>query len=112
MANDERFSLASAQRAAIQDRLAEWVSDFLASPGSDNEPLAGALALDETVYLGPLQFELERLTPLAGPDEEEVVVPVEEEEWEADVDAMAESLDEGWEPPPLLVSHRDGAFYL
>ena len=35
-----------------------------------------------------------------------------EEEWESDVGRMEHSIEEGWHPPPLLVSHRDGRYYL
>src|ERR1700681_3025977 len=59
--------------------------------------------------LGPIRFELDRLTPMAGLDEEEVVVPVGEED---DVEAMKHSVDPGWHPSPLLVSHRDGQYFL
>jgi hypothetical protein len=112
MTSYEKFSLASAQRAADAGELAEWVVAFLASPGSDNAELAAALAFDGTAYLGPIQFELDRLTPMAGPDEDNVVVPIPEEDWESDVEAMEQSIEEGWLPPPLLVSHRDGNYYL
>ena len=112
MTGDEEFSLASARRAADEDRLAEWVLDFLTSPGSDNAPLAAALAFSGAAFLGPVRFELDRLTPMAGPDEDRVVVPVAEEVWESDVEAMEHSLEEGWHPPPLLVSHRDGRYFL
>jgi hypothetical protein len=109
---DEEFSLASARRAADEGRLADWVAAFLTSPGSDNEALAGALAFDGAIYTGPVRFELDRLQPLAGPDEDEVVVPIDEDEWEGDIATMVGSLEAGWEPPPLLVSHRDGRFLL
>ncbi len=106
-----QFSLASARRADDEGRLADWVTSFLASPGSDNEALAGALVFEGATYLGPVELELDRLTPMAGPDEDEVVVPIAENEWENDIDAMTDSLDQGWEPPPLLVSCRaDGLF--
>ena len=111
MPTDE-FSLKSARQAADDDRLADWVTDFLASPGSDNEALAAALALGDTSYLGPVRFELDRLTPMAGPDEAEVVVAIPEQEWEEDVASMTDSLEDGWEPPPLLVSERPDGFYL
>ncbi|HLN17341.1 MAG TPA: hypothetical protein VK277_11415 [Acidimicrobiales bacterium] len=109
---NEEFSLASAQRAANEGRLAEWVVDFLASPGSSNPALAAAFAMSGGTYLGPIRFAIDRLTPMAGPDGDEVVVPVAEEEWEADVEAMEHSLEEGWHPPPLLVSHREGKFFV
>lgn len=112
MTSGEEFSLASAQRAADGGTLAEWVAGFLASPGSNNAELAAALAFSGATYLGPIRLELDRLTPMAGPDEGRVVVPVPKEEWESDVEAMEHSLEEGWHPPPLLVSHRDGKYYL
>ena len=112
MTTGDEFSLASARLAADQGRLDEWVVDFLASPGSDNERLAASLAFSGATYLGPIRFELSRLTPMAGPDEGDVVVPVAREDWESDVERMEHSIEEGWHPPPLLVSHRDGRYYL
>ena len=112
MTGNEGFSLASAQRASEEGRLAEWVIGFLASPGSDNSPLAAELGFSGAAYLGPILFELDRLTPMAGPDGDRVVVPVAEEDWESDVEAMEYSIEQGWHPPPLLVSHRDGKYFL
>lgn len=112
MTDDEKVSLTSAQRAADEGRLAEWVVDFLSSPGSSNAELAFALAAEGTVYLGPIRIALDRLRPLAGPDEDGVVVPVAEEEWESDVEGMKKSIKAGWHPPPLLVRHRDGEYLL
>ena len=108
----DRFDLASAMRAGAEDRLGFWVGELLASPGSDNAELAVAFGSREGWWFGPVRFELDRLTPMAGPDEDEVVVPIDEDEWEGDVGAMVEALEDGWEPPPLLVSHRDGEFHL
>ncbi len=112
MTDDEEFSLSSARHAADDGRLAEWVLGFLTSPGSDNAPLAAALAFSGAAFLGPIQFELDRLTPMAGPDENSVVVPVAEEDWESEIEAMEHSIEQGWHPPPLLVSHRDGKYFL
>ena len=112
MTSREEFSFASAQQAADEGKLAEWVVDFLASPGSSNAELAAAIAFSGATYLGPIRFELDRLTPMAGPDKGRVAVPVPREEWESDVEAMEHSIEEGWRPPPLLVSHCDGKYYL
>jgi len=109
---DKNFSLASAQHAADEGRLTEWVVDFLASPGSNNPALAAALAMSGATYLGPIRFALDRLTPMAGPDRDEVVVSVPEEVWEFDVEAMEHSVEQGWHPPPLLVSHHAGKYFL
>jgi hypothetical protein len=110
--DDEKFSLASAQRAANEGRLADWVFDLLGSPGSSNSALAAAFALSGATYLGPVRFALDRLTPMAGPVGDEVVVPVAAGVWESDVEAMEHSMEEGWHPPPLLVSYHDGRYFL
>src|SRR5690349_19397821 len=114
-----RFDLASATRAGADERLHEWVADFLASPGSDNEILAAALAQRPLWWHGPVQLALADLVPLAGPEDDEgetptedVIVPVAPDEWEADVGEMVEALEEGWEPPPLIVSSRAGRLFL
>jgi hypothetical protein len=107
-----RFSLASAFDAATDDEsLARWVGDFLASRGSDNAALAAGLAQKPHWWLGPVEVPVEKLERLAGP-EDDALVPIDEEEWEDDVDAMEESLEEGWEPPPLLVEFQDGRLLL
>ena len=111
MPGDDRFSLESARRAGERGRLAEWVLDFLASEGSDNEVLAGALAFEGVEFQGPVRLGVDDLTPMAGPDDQQVVVPIDEDEWEDDVDTMQDSLTEGWEPPPILVSMREGAYF-
>ena len=38
--------------------------------------------------------------------------PIAHGEWEHDVGAMEDSLDDGWEPPPLLSCVEDGALVL
>lgn len=107
MTERERFSLASAFEAADEDRVAEWVGEFLADRGSDNATLAAALAEQPHYWLGPIRLPVNDLVQLAGPSEEEVC-PVEPDEWDEDVETMQESLEEGWQPPPLLVEFGDG----
>ena len=53
MAQDRRFTVATAFAAAADDELAHWVGDFLASRGSGNATLAAALAQREHRWLGP-----------------------------------------------------------
>ena len=106
-----RFSLASARVAAAADRTAMWVGEFLASRGSDNLVLAAALAQKPHWWVGPLPVRLDELVRLAGP-EDDAFVRVALNEWEEDVEEMLESLEEGWEPPPLLAEYRDGRLFL
>ena len=106
------FNLATARAAAAQDRTAIWVGDFLASRGSDNAVLAAALAQKRHWWVGPIEVALDQLERLAGPEEDEVLVPIDEREWEGDVERMEASIEEGWEPPPLLAEHQDGRLLL
>ena len=106
-----RFTLASAQEAAADGRLPLWVGEFLASRGSDNATLAAGLATEERWWFGPVQLSIDELERQAGP-EDDVECPIEPEEWEGDVDEMASSLEEGWQPPPVLVEVRDGQLVL
>lgn len=111
MSDPERFDLASARRAADADETARWVGDFLASRGSDNEVLAAALAQRRHWWLGPIELPVDDLVRLAGP-EDDALVPIDEREWEADVHSMEQSVESGWEPPPLLAEFQDGRVLL
>jgi hypothetical protein len=109
--NRRRFSLETAFEAAERDEVALWVGDFLASRGSDNEVLAAALAQKRHWWAGPLRVPVGELERLAGP-EDDVLVDIDEEEWEHDVSKMEESVEQGWEPPPLLAEYQDGRLLL
>jgi hypothetical protein len=106
-----RFDLRSAQRAAAAGETARWVGDFLASRGSDNAVLAAALAQRRHWWLGPVELPVADLVRLAGP-EDDALVPIDEAEWESDVEAMEESVESGWEPPPLLAEYQNGRVLL
>jgi hypothetical protein len=103
-----RFSLegASAAGDAGDEEIARWVADFLASRGSDNAVLAAALAKEPHWWFGPVQLPVMRLERLAGP-EAAARCDIDPAEWERDVDAMRDSVDDGWTPPPLLAEWRD-----
>lgn len=110
--SDRHFDLASARRAAAAGRTAEWVGRFLATEGG-NEVLAAALAHDRHWWAGPIRVPLGDLERLAGPEADEVLCPVDPREWEDDVASMEEHLEEGWDPPPLLVQGEpDGRLLL
>lgn len=54
---------------------------------------------------------LDDLVRLAGP-EDDALVPVEDGEWREDVEQMEDSLEAGWEPPPLLAEYQNGRLLL
>jgi hypothetical protein len=112
MPDVEEFSADAARAAAAEGRLADWVSEFLASPGSDNAELAVILGGRLRRWEGPLRLPLDRLHRLAGPPEAPVLCPMDDDDWGDDVDDIQDQVDDGWEPPPLVVSWRDGQLVL
>ena len=112
MTDGERFTIDSARQAAEREELDDWVARFLASPGSDNAPLAHKLTHPPRAWLGPVRLPLDRLNRLAGPPDHPVLVPVAEDEWRDDVDDLEEKVEEGWEPPPVVVTYRNGQLVL
>jgi hypothetical protein len=112
MADHDRYSLAAARAAAERDELREWVAEFLASPGSDNGELAAELTGRLRWWLGPVLVPLEQLNRLAGPPGDPVLCPVDEDYWRDDVDDLEQKVRDGWEPPPVIASYRDGELLL
>ena len=112
MSEAERFTIESARRAAERDELGDWVARFLASPGSDNAPLADQLSNPPRAWLGPLLLRIDQLHRLAGPPGHPVLCPVDESFWRDDVDDLEEKVAEGWEPPPMVVTFRDDQLVL
>lgn len=112
MESISEFSVATARAASERDALGEWVAEFLASPGSDNAALGHALTNPPRWWLGPIRLPLDRLNRLAGPPGAPVLREVEEGEWRDDLDDLAELVSDGAEPPPVIVSHRDGQLVL
>jgi len=102
----------AARAAAERDELGEWVVRFLASPGSDNAPLAGQLTQELGWWLGPVQLPLDQLHRLAGPPGAPVLEEVEDHEWRDDVDDLARQVEDGAQPAPVIVAHRNDQLVL
>ena len=112
MGDGDDYTVASARQAADRDELADWVTRFLASPGSDNAALAEQLAEPGRWWLGPLPLPIDQLHRLAGPPDAPVLEVVDEDDWRPDVEDAAERIEGGWEPPPVIVSYRAGQLVL
>jgi len=106
------FTLATAREASRAGRLADWVRGFLASPGSDNADLADLLDRRLDHWVGPVLLPFDHLHRLAGPPDQPVLCPIDDDEWRDDVEDLAEQVDEGWEPPPMVVSWKHGSLVL
>lgn len=110
--SEQQHSVESARQAAERDDLGSWVEDFLASPGSDNAELGEKLERERQWWAGPVRLPIEQLARLAGPPEHPVLRPVDDDEWRDDVYDMADKIRGGWEPPPVVVTCRDGELLL
>jgi len=102
------FTTETARSAAARDALGDWVADFLASPGSDNAALGESLSESHRWWIGPVELPLDQLHRLAGAPGEPVLEVVDDDDWRDDVDDLADKVEEGHEPPPVIVTYRDG----
>ncbi len=107
----DEFSVDSARRAEQRDRLDEWVTAFLRSPGSDNAVLAADLADRKTSWCGPLRLRFDELQRLAGPADQPTLTRLGDDDLET-VEEMGASIEDGWEAPPLIVSYRDSQLFV
>lgn len=112
--SDHTFTVESARRAAQQGELATWVHDFLGSDGSDNAELGEMLTEDERWWAGPMLLPIGELNRLVGPPGDPVLCPiVDDDEWRDDIDEMAAAIAEDeWNPPPVVVTYRNGQLVL
>lgn len=107
MSTPHEFTVDAARAAAADDTLAAWVVDFLASPGSDNAELGKQLKSDVRHWHGPVQLPFDQLHRLAGPPDQPTLTRLTDDDLDT-VDDMEASIDEGWDPPPLVVTFQHG----
>jgi hypothetical protein len=108
MTDHDPYSVDAARAAGERGELARWVADFLASEGSDNPELARQLSDRLPWWIGPVLVPMRSLHRLAGPPDQPVVCVVDEDEWRDDVDDLGDKVREGWQPPPVIASYREG----
>jgi len=106
------FDVDTARDAARRGQLDRWVREFLASPGSDNADLADQLVVERDWWTGPVRLPIAELSRLAGPPDHPVLAPVDEDDWRDDVYDLADKVRDGYEPPPVVVTCRDGQLLL
>lgn len=107
-----QYSVDSAKDAASENRLDDWVEEFLSSSGSDNAPLGETLVERHRHWLGPIELPLNELHRFVGPEGDPVLVEVEDDYWDSRVEDMADKIEEGFVPTPLVVSYEDGTLHL
>jgi ParB/Sulfiredoxin domain len=112
MDSSNEYSVGTARAAAERGELGDWVATFLASPGSDNAPLGAHLLEQSHSWLGPTLLPIGELHRLAGPAGDPVMQPLDDDEWRDDVEELAEDIERGADPPPVIVTYRDDRFVL
>ena len=56
-----------------------------------------------------MELPIDQLHRLAGPVDQPVLVTVEDEDWwRDDLEDMKEQIEGGWEPPPVVITWKDG----
>lgn len=100
---DPANTLDGARDAARRGKLDEWVVTFLSSPGSDNAALADVLAGRGLEWHGPVRLQFDSLHRLVGPPDEPALDRLDEGDLDT-VKSMCQSIEDGWEPAPLVVS--------
>lgn len=103
---ESTFTVDTARSASESDRLAEWVVEFLASDGSDNAELGEQLRADYAEWSGPVELPFDRLHRLAGPPDQPTLDRLDDDDLET-VDGMQDSVENGWAPPPFVVTWQD-----
>lgn len=92
--------------SATSEEVEAWMRAFLASPGSDNEALGEHLSEQGLHWAGPVELPLEDLHRLAGPPDQPAIEELDDDDLEV-VEGMCASIDDGWEPPPFVVTYDD-----
>jgi hypothetical protein len=112
MGHGHEYTVDAARQAAERGELEGWVARFLASPGSDNAVLGELLSERNRWWTGPVELPIAELNRLAGPPGDPVLCEVDDDYWRDDVQELGEKVEDGWEPPPVIVTYRDDQLVL
>jgi ParB-like nuclease domain. len=105
----------SAIEYARENRLEEWVHEFLCGEGN-NKGFSDGLKLTEREFTAPALMKLDQFTRIHGPEEGMIYRAVGEEHigyfWDK-IKKIEERYAAGdWDMPPLIIQHSDGVYEL
>lgn len=106
MDDNEEFTVESCRAAVEHGDAGKWVEAFLGSDGSDNTELGSRLRRERTAWHGPVMIDFDILRRLAGPEDQPVLDGMDDDDIET-ADDMSESVDDGWNPPPVIATWSD-----
>lgn len=83
-----------------------WIQDYLRGEGN-NIPLADGLLLEERMFYGPVDYDVNKLSRCCGP-EETMQYRTPQEDFNRRIEGIIARLSMGWHMPPLLVNYSNG----
>lgn len=92
-----------AMKAASEGKIHQWVLDFLRT-GGGNASLANKLEANAIHHFGPIDYPLKNLTNIIGPNKTFKYVE-DQEKLDFRVSQLILAINNGWRPPPLIVSN-------
>jgi len=93
-----------------ENNIETWVHAFLTSVGN-NMDFSKGLKLEQRYWLGPINVTLDKFSRCCGP-ESDLAFYEPEEHFERRVNQMIDSINAGWEMPPLIVKYEEGVYEL
>ncbi len=99
----------SAQKWAKEGKVEQWVHKYLLSGrgGQTNPEFSVGLKREKRWWNGPVEMNLDNLSPAVGPDPGMEYV-VDREYWNTWTSNLAKSFSTPDSLPPLIVEYRDG----
>lgn len=88
----------------------DWIHNFLNNEG-DNPEFSTGLKLEKRYYSNPIIMELSQFKRICGP-EDEMKYKIDPEYFKEYIGRMKDSIDSGWEVPPLIIQFENGNFTL
>ena len=101
------FDTRSAQNAARDGKIEEWVHRYLTAGRWANPAFSRGLKLEKRWWNGPVEVRLADLSRCVGP-EPGMEYPVTHEYWEQRTRQLAMTLVDPLDIPPLIVEYRGG----
>ena len=94
----------------LDNRLEEGIHEFLKTDGNNQELSNGLMRL-KRYWIGPTRVPLSRLVRCCGPENDMEYI-FSEESFKEKTDRMESSLENGWEPPPLIIEFSQGKWII
>lgn len=97
-----KFTLESAQKAQQEQKLHQWVIEYLNSEGN-NTKLAKILNEEQCIWIDLVEYPLDRLSRVMGP-EENMVFREKQETWKKRIEYFVNRLNDGEVFSPIIAT--------